>query len=67
MNRMYSHLDEVDMIGKLADLKLEHAQYALLLDAVIELLTEKNILTQEEIAAKTEALAFNPSGIHPKA
>lgn len=50
------HLQEVDMIGKLADLKLDHYQNSLVLSAVIELLVEKGIFTQDELEAKAKQL-----------
>lgn len=50
------HLQEVDMIGKLADLKLDHYQNSLVLSAVIELLVEKGILTQDELETKAKQL-----------
>ncbi len=53
MNRMYSHLDEVNWIGKLADLKEEHYRNTLLLSTLVELLVEKGIVTVQEIQEKT--------------
>lgn len=55
-NRIHSHLEEIALIGKLADLKEDHYQHSLLLSAVIELLMEKGLLTAEEIAVKAQAL-----------
>lgn len=54
--RVYSHLEEVDFIGKLADLKEEHYRQSLLLDAIIDLLEEHQLLTREEILARSAAL-----------
>lgn len=56
MNRMHSHLSEIDMIGKLADLKDDHYKNTLIVSAVMELLIEKKVLTREEIAVKAEQL-----------
>ncbi|MBP1153290.1 MULTISPECIES: hypothetical protein [unclassified Paenibacillus] len=55
-NRIHSHLEEIALIGKLADLKEDHYQHSLLLSAVIELLMEKGMLTAEELSVKTQAL-----------
>lgn len=52
MNRIQSHLLEVDLIGKLADLKDNHYQHVVALGAIIELLIEKGLITQEEIERK---------------
>ncbi|MFD2615297.1 hypothetical protein [Paenibacillus gansuensis] len=62
MNRVHSHLREVDMIGKLADLKTFQAHQSLLLHALIDLLNEKGIVTKEEIAARAEQLDGFTSG-----
>ncbi|TVY10853.1 hypothetical protein FPZ49_06360 [Paenibacillus cremeus] len=56
MNRVHSPLEEIEWIGKLADLKEGHYQHALLLSAVIELLIEKGIITAHELASKAHAL-----------
>ncbi len=56
MNRIPSHFDEVDMIGKLADLKEEHYKNTLVLSAIIELLIERKILTSQEITLKAAEL-----------
>ncbi|CAG7643198.1 hypothetical protein PAESOLCIP111_04439 [Paenibacillus solanacearum] len=55
-NRVSSHLEQIEWIGKLADLKEAHYQQSLMLSAVIELLVEKGILSAQEIAAKAHAL-----------
>lgn len=52
MNRIHSHLQEVDLIGKLADLKFDHYHQLMMLDAMIELLIEKGILSREELERK---------------
>lgn len=56
MNRITSHLQEVDMIGKLADLKEANYKNTLILTALIELLIDKDILTRKEILAKASTL-----------
>lgn len=56
MNRIPSHFDEVDMIGKLADLKEEHYKNTLVLSAIIELLIERKIVTSQEITLKAAEL-----------
>lgn len=53
---MNVHLKEVELIGKLADLKLDHYQNSLVLSAMLELLVEKGILTRCEIEAKAKLL-----------
>jgi len=66
MNRIHSHLEEVDYIGKLADLKEDHYANTLVLSAVIELLLDKGILTRDEIGNKAAELDANyPSAEHP--
>ena len=56
MNRIRSHLDEVQLIAKLADLKESHYKTTLLLHAVMHVLLEKQVLTPEELAAKVEEI-----------
>ncbi|MBP1994639.1 hypothetical protein [Paenibacillus eucommiae] len=56
MNRIHPHLDEINMIGKLADLKDSHYHQSLLLSALIELLTHKGIITLEELTDKAQEL-----------
>jgi hypothetical protein len=68
MNRIHSHLSEVDLIGKLADLKEEHYKNTLVLSAVIELLIEKDLISMEEIEAKAADLDLDltiPEIDHP--
>ncbi|MCC2684117.1 MAG: hypothetical protein K0R75_1016 [Paenibacillaceae bacterium] len=52
MNRIHSHLAEVDLIGQLADLKEDHYKNILVLSALIDLLIEKGIVTREELTCK---------------
>jgi hypothetical protein len=64
MNRIHSHLDEVNLIGKLAELKEDHYKNTLALTAIIELLVEKGILTTQEIqqkAAELDAPILDPT------
>jgi len=67
MNRIYSHLEQIEMIGQLADLKEQQYQNGLILSAILDLLLEKAILTRQDIAAKAEELEvlFNPHTADP--
>ena len=56
MPRNISHMDEVHMIGKLADLKEEHYKQMLIISAMTELLIEKGILSTEELQARATLL-----------
>lgn len=56
MNRIHSHLNEIDMIGKLADLKDEQYHQSLVVQALIELFVEKGIVTRKELALKAAQL-----------
>jgi hypothetical protein len=56
MNRIHSHLDQIDLIGKLADMKEGHYQNSLLLSAIIELLIDKGVFTAAELASKAQSL-----------
>jgi len=56
VNRIHNHLNEVDMIAKLADLKHEQYHLSLTVNAMIELFVEKGILSRKELAAKAEQL-----------
>ena len=49
MNRIHSHMQEVNWIGKLADLKEEHYRSTLLVTALMELLVAKGVMTRNEI------------------
>ncbi|QGQ99836.1 hypothetical protein EHS13_35715 [Paenibacillus psychroresistens] len=55
MNKI-SHLEQVDYIGKLADLKEQHYQNTLILSAMLELLLEKGLLTHQDIEQKAAQL-----------
>lgn len=56
MNRIHQALQEVDIIGKLADLKDQHYRNTLLLSAIVELLVEKNLLTTDDLDRKIKQL-----------
>lgn len=56
MNRIHSHLDEINMIGKIADLKDEQYHQTVVISALIELLVEKGIITRRELADKAAQL-----------
>ncbi|GIP40602.1 hypothetical protein J31TS4_38820 [Paenibacillus sp. J31TS4] len=47
---------ELDLIGKIADLKEQHYRNTVVLSAVLELLQEKNLISRQEIAAKAAEL-----------
>jgi transcriptional regulator CtsR len=69
MNRVSNHLEQVDLIGKLADLKNAHYHNALLVSTIIELLVEKEIITAKDIAVMSARLdasySPNPHQAHP--
>ena len=67
MNQIFSHLDQVDYIGKLADLKEQHNQNTLILSAMLELLLEKGLLTHQDIESKAAQLdeALNLHSTYP--
>lgn len=56
MKSSHSTFDQVQLIGKLADMKEEHYRNTLALCTLIELLVDKGIFTREEIAAKANEL-----------
>jgi hypothetical protein len=55
-NRIVNHLDQIGIIGKLADLKDQQYHTSLALGALIELLLEKGIISAEEFQAKAAYL-----------
>lgn len=63
--RMQPTLNEINVIGKLADLKHDHYQHTLVLSAIIELLVEKQILTPEELHHKVNELDREATPGHP--
>lgn len=56
MRQSLSITEQIDLAGKLGDLKEQHYNQTLLLTALLELLTEKGLLTTEEIRTKAAAL-----------
>lgn len=56
MNRIHHAMQEVDIVGKLADLKDQHYRNTLLLSAIVELLVEKNVVTTDELDSKIKQL-----------
>ena len=70
MNRLHP-FTEIDVIGKLADLKQDHYRNTLVLSALIELLVDKGILNMQEIEEKAIELdaavpdSANPSSVYP--
>jgi hypothetical protein len=68
MNSINSHLEQVDYIGKLADLKEQHYQNTLILSAILELLLEKGLLTSQDVEQKAMQLdaAINLHSIDPR-
>ncbi|UFJ40414.1 hypothetical protein LOK74_20650 [Brevibacillus humidisoli] len=54
--KRYSPLQEINLAAKLADLRDADYHNTLLLDALIELLIEKNVLSHEELHAKARHL-----------
>ncbi len=67
MNRIHSHMQEVNMIAKLADLKEEHYRNSLLLSAMMELLIDKGLLHRQDIETKMLELdsLMTPDSIYP--
>ncbi|GAA4724232.1 hypothetical protein [Brevibacillus fulvus] len=52
----FSPLQQVQMIAKLADLQEWNEQNRLLLDALIDLLIEKGVISEQELQAKAAQL-----------
>ncbi|MEW9699585.1 hypothetical protein [Paenibacillus sp. SI8] len=67
MNRIHSHFDEINMIGKLADLKESHYHQSLVLSSLIQVLIDKGIISAQELQQKSKELdaALTPNGAHP--
>jgi hypothetical protein len=67
MNLIPSPLDEVNLIGKLADLKESHYLQSLLISALIDTLKDKGLITVEELARKAQQLdqAAIPHPLYP--
>jgi hypothetical protein len=56
MNRIRDAMQDVNIIGKLADLKDQHYRNTLLLSAIVELLVEKNLISTDELSDKIKQL-----------
>ncbi len=56
MSRIQSHFHEIDIIAKLADLKLDQYHHTLLISAITELLVEQDLITREALAKKAAEL-----------
>jgi hypothetical protein len=67
MNRIPSHFNDINMIGKLADLKDSHYHQSLVLSSLIQVLIDKGLITAQEIQLKSKELdaALTPNPIHP--
>ncbi|MDR6552359.1 hypothetical protein [Paenibacillus qinlingensis] len=67
MNRIPSHFEEINMIGKLADLKESHYHQSLVLSSLIQVLIDKGLITAQELQLKSQELdaALTPNPIHP--
>lgn len=67
MNRIPSHLTEINMIGQLADLKDSHYHQSLVLSSLIQVLIDKGLITTQELQLKSKELdaALTPNPIHP--
>jgi hypothetical protein len=59
MNPRTFPMNQVDLIGKLANLKEEHYRNTLVLSAIIDILVEKDILTTKELSEKAAKLDNN--------
>ncbi|MBV6715934.1 nitrile hydratase subunit alpha [Paenibacillus chitinolyticus] len=66
-NRIRTHLDEVQLIGKLADLKEDHYRNSLILTALIDVLIDKGVLTTQELQNRMDKLdnSFSPHPVPP--
>jgi hypothetical protein len=66
-NRINHHLDQINWIAQLADLKQAHYHNSLLVSALIELLVEKGIMTAHDIAVMSAQLdtALTPHPVDP--
>lgn len=56
MRQTLSITEQIDLAGKLGDLKEQHYNHTLLLTALLDLLTEKGLLTTGEIRTKAADL-----------
>jgi hypothetical protein len=67
MNLNPSRMDEINLVGKLADLKESHYLQSLLLSSLIDILIDKGIITAEELTNKAQELdlAATPHPVYP--
>ncbi|HJV45398.1 MAG TPA: hypothetical protein VJ824_06695 [Bacillota bacterium] len=56
MKKDYHPLDEINLIGQIADLKEVNYKNTLVFTALVELLVEKGILTRNDIINKAKSL-----------
>lgn len=56
MKRTHSTWADIELVGKLADLKHDHYRLTLAVSTLMELLVEKGILQQEDISRKAAEL-----------
>jgi hypothetical protein len=61
MNRRFSPMSEVNIMASLADLKEVDYKNLLLVTALMEMLIEKNIFTEEELKEKLKQLDHYPT------
>ncbi|QAY67526.1 hypothetical protein [Paenibacillus protaetiae] len=64
--------EQVELAAKLADMKEEHYQTVLTLSAIVELLIDKGLFTQEELSRKAESIdaqleSIISASLHPMA
>ena len=60
LSKLSPIIRDIDIIGQLADLKEVDYKNVLALSALVELLIEKGIITQEEIEKKAQQLDAEP-------
>ena len=67
MNRIHPHLNEVNLIGKLADLKESHYTNSLLLTSLIDLLIDKGLISTQELQTRAAELdkTLTPGPAYP--
>ena len=56
MNRIQSTIDELELVGKIADIKELQYQNMLLVHALIDLLEEKKIIAREDLMEAAKRL-----------
>lgn len=67
MNRITASMQELNLIGKLADLKEEHYRNTLLVTALMDLLIEKGLLDRGELEMRMTEIdrIMTPDPIYP--